>query len=399
MTEPAVSTSPGRVSILVSTFNRAPYLRECLDSLLAQTRKPHEIIVVNDGSFDGTDAILDEYADRIIVIRQENSGKPRAINRAYERSSGEYLWIFDDDDVALPESIALHGALLDCRPELGFTYGNYLRGVDDSNGSIRVVGNAHVPEVAEDGFLISLLETCFLTTPSMLIRRSALGDAQIFDEGLMRSQDYELFLRLARSCRCEMIREPSFVRRYHSGPRGSLSDRFDVAIIEQKWFDYEKLATARFFREAGLEEFLPRSLIPHAHDPMMARRALAQKAVILARKGLWDDLARALHAIGDLRLRQSCVIQGSFLFFEKALRKDLAIRELLANEVIRARFERDLKSNLSRSEVNAWARGLWFALHDASCCLSESERRKATRMVFRLFGVAGLVGEVFRKLG
>lgn len=398
MSDFVVSTPPGRVSILVSTFNRAPYLRESLDSLLAQTRKAHEIIVVNDGSSDGTDEILDEYADRIVVIRQQNSGKPRAINLAYERSSGEYLWIFDDDDVALPDSIALHAALLDQRKDLGFTYCGYLRGVDDDDKRIKVAEGVHVPSVDHDVFLIRLLETCFLTTQGMLIRRSAIAGHYLFNPELIRSQDYELFLRLASTSVGGWVEQASYIRRFHSGLRGSEKDRFEVARIEEKWFHYEKLASAAFLSEASLEYFLPRSLATRSTEPNLVYRALAQKAAILARKGLWGNLNSTIEALGQVRANQSDSIADENEVFERALRKDLAIREIITNSEVFERLKQALKVNLSQSEINAWARGLWFSLHESSCCLDRNERRIAICAVLRLLGVRGLLLETARKL-
>ena len=99
-------TMPARVSVLMATYNRGPMLEESLESVLAQTHQPCEIIVIDDGSTDDTPSRIASYGDQIRSIRLANGGKSRALNAAMPRVSGDFVWIFDDDDVALPTSIA-----------------------------------------------------------------------------------------------------------------------------------------------------------------------------------------------------------------------------------------------------------------------------------------------------
>src|SRR5450756_2616592 len=115
------SPIPGlRVSILVPTFNRANYIAECLDSLLAQTMPALEIIVIDDGSEDGTSELLKHYGQRIRYIRKDNGGEDTAGNLGVALARGEFIWIFGDDDVALPRAIANRVAALQARPDAGF---------------------------------------------------------------------------------------------------------------------------------------------------------------------------------------------------------------------------------------------------------------------------------------
>lgn len=90
-----------RISVVVPAYNVGPWLGQCLDSLLSQTYKNLEIIVVNDGSTDGTGAVLADYAARnpsIIVIEQENSGVTTARLRGVSAASGEWIGFCDGDD-------------------------------------------------------------------------------------------------------------------------------------------------------------------------------------------------------------------------------------------------------------------------------------------------------------
>ena len=99
---------PPKVSIILPIYNTENYLRECLDSVVAQTLREIEIICVDDGSTDNSPAILDEYArqaPRIHVIHQPNTGAGAARNRGLAETSGEYLAFLDGDDVFFPEML------------------------------------------------------------------------------------------------------------------------------------------------------------------------------------------------------------------------------------------------------------------------------------------------------
>ena len=90
-------------SIVIPVYNVAPYLRECLDSLLAQTCADWEAVCVDDGSTDSSGAILDEYAakdSRFVVVHQENRGVSAARNKGLDIAKGEWLVFLDGDDAA-----------------------------------------------------------------------------------------------------------------------------------------------------------------------------------------------------------------------------------------------------------------------------------------------------------
>lgn len=114
------------VSVLLPTYNRAALIGETIDSLLAQTRRPDEIIVINDGSTDATPEVLARYAPHVQVIEQANSGKSAALNRALAAAKQPCIWIVDDDDIILPGTCALLMAELESDPLLGFCAGHHV---------------------------------------------------------------------------------------------------------------------------------------------------------------------------------------------------------------------------------------------------------------------------------
>ena len=117
-----------KVSIALTVYNGAEHLADCLDSLLGQTYGDVELVVVDDGSTDDSGAILARYAaadDRVSVTRRENRGISAARNHAIEIARGEYVAFMDQDDVAVPDRIAVQAAHLDANPDIAAVGGSY----------------------------------------------------------------------------------------------------------------------------------------------------------------------------------------------------------------------------------------------------------------------------------
>ena len=96
-----MKTPNGKISVVLAIYNVAPYLRQCLNSIVNQTYRNLEIICVDDGSTDESGAICDEYAardDRMVVIHQKNQGVSSARNRALSQITGQYVYFTDSDD-------------------------------------------------------------------------------------------------------------------------------------------------------------------------------------------------------------------------------------------------------------------------------------------------------------
>ena len=112
------------VSVVVGAFNAAPYIGETIESVLAQTHRPLELIVVDDGSDDGTGDVVQRYGDAVQLLRQERQGNGGARNSGVARAQGPYLAFLDADDRFTPTKVAHQLALLDADPGLDMVFGH-----------------------------------------------------------------------------------------------------------------------------------------------------------------------------------------------------------------------------------------------------------------------------------
>ena len=120
------------VAVIIPTYNRAHLVCEAIDSCLAQTRIPDEIIVVDDGSTDDTPTVLAKYSTPVILVRQENAGRSPARNKGIEKATSNLILFLDDDDTLKLHTIALCAQVLEHRLEVGVVYGDIE--ISDLNG-------------------------------------------------------------------------------------------------------------------------------------------------------------------------------------------------------------------------------------------------------------------------
>ena len=127
MSDPARIFDPSRwrVSAIIPAYNRADFLPETISTLLAQTSPPHEIIVVDDGSTDGTEAAVAGFGDAVRYRRIENSGAPVARNVGAAMATGDWLWFCDSDDLWRPEYLAQVRRIAGTPPHPQFIFGNF----------------------------------------------------------------------------------------------------------------------------------------------------------------------------------------------------------------------------------------------------------------------------------
>lgn len=283
------------VTVLVATFNRANCLSQALDSLLAQTVPAHQIIVINDGSTDETASILESYGDRIQVITQPNGGKSNALNGAMPHVTGDYIWVFDDDDIALPNSIELHRAALASNPNADFTYGTgYVVdvGEDGIHRRKRLKALPEIPQTGEgDQTFQLLLDFNFMPQQAVLAKRHCYEKVGPYDEDLHASHDYDMMLRLTNRFGCHRVTTPTFIYVQHAWLRGVAQDRYGRSEREIRWLRDDRKVVARYHSELSLKDYSSHKGSSRELTLLETRQALLKRMSFAARRGLWD-LAR-----------------------------------------------------------------------------------------------------------
>lgn len=189
------------VSVCIGAYNRKDYIRECVDSALAQTWPNKEIVVVDDASSDGTREILQSYGGAIrLILRDKNSGIcPITRNQAAEAARGEYVAFLDSDDLWYPQKLARQVAFMESHPEVPLCH-TLCNVIDESS---EVVGVRHgLGVVPETGMIFErLLDHCWITITSVMVRKSLFAEIGWFNPdppyGYL-GEDHEFFLRVSR---------------------------------------------------------------------------------------------------------------------------------------------------------------------------------------------------------
>jgi glycosyltransferase involved in cell wall biosynthesis/predicted SAM-dependent methyltransferase len=177
-------------TVVVAAYNAAASVAAAVESALAQTLPPHEVIVVDDGSTDGTEDTLLPYRDGITYIRQENRGAAAASNAGFRGASGDFVVILDADDVYAPERLEALAELASGRPDLDILSTDaYL----EADGEIVERFFERTPFAISDQRL-AILERCFLACPA--VRRETILSVGGFDESLRIGYDWECWIRL-----------------------------------------------------------------------------------------------------------------------------------------------------------------------------------------------------------
>jgi len=212
------------VAVVIPAYNRAATLRRCLESVVGQTLEPSEVIVVDDGSEDGTAGIAREYARRgVRCIRvQENAGAQAARNRGITGATAEWIAFLDSDDEWLVDKLQRQMMALET---VAFDPWTVVHSaaitIDESNGRQRLMT---VPPMEGANPRRQLLTQTGPLLQSMLVSKQALEAIGLLDESVPSYQEWDTAIRLAERCRFLYISEPTFVYRRNHGSETISSD-------------------------------------------------------------------------------------------------------------------------------------------------------------------------------
>jgi glycosyltransferase involved in cell wall biosynthesis len=246
------------VSVIIPTFNRAAFVREAIDSVLAQDYPRIEVIVVDDGSSDHTSEVVRAFGAALRFIRQTHAGVSVARNRGVAASHGDLVAFLDSDDLWLPGKVAAQVVLFQQQPRAQVCYTDEIwirRGVR--------VNPRQIHQKHAGWIFLQSLPRCIISPSSVMMRRGLWDRLGGFDEQLPACEDYDLWLRLTATEPICLLEERLIVK------RGGHADQLSrcVPMLDQ-------------YRIMALEKMLAASLTPPQQQAVLEH--LMQKCHIVA---------------------------------------------------------------------------------------------------------------------
>jgi glycosyltransferase involved in cell wall biosynthesis len=261
------------VSVVLTSYNHAPYLPQAIESALGQTLGDTEIVAIDDASTDGSVDVLQRYADRLrVVLHETNQGTYASLNEGIALTSAPYIAILNSDDVWLPDKLRQQVAVIERDPRIGLVHTGFR--VIDAEGK-PVAGNplgVRFHPNPQGDLLAELLTRNLFITSSVLFRRECIERCGRFEESLFGMGDWDLWLRIAEHYTIGYVPEPLTLYRIHGQNTMYQSARM---CADDLWIHEERI----------------RKRIPELlkHDGWRMRRAigiaLAALGVLYARKG------------------------------------------------------------------------------------------------------------------
>jgi len=209
-----------RVTAAIVTYNRDRYLPDAIESVLDQTYRDLELIVVDDGSTDGTADAIAPYEDQIRYVRLEHQGKARARNTAVSLAEGELIAFCDSDDCWMPDRLERQLPVVDERPEVGMFHG-HIDLVDDDSRPLPEQTDAHRVLLARahrhGATYAGYADNCRCFSSTIVVRRDVFDAVGLYDDELL-IEDYDFYLRLVRDFPVEFLDGAPLARyRVHDG--------------------------------------------------------------------------------------------------------------------------------------------------------------------------------------
>lgn len=197
------------ISVIMPVYNTAEYLGDAVQSILEQTRTDFEFIIIDDGSTDGSEEIIDRYAksdNRVRVIHQEKGGIVAALNKGLQVAKGRYVARMDSDDISLPERLAKQVALMESNSKIGVC-GTACKLIGDSSGIT-------MPKTKSEEIKSWLLFGPCMAHPTVMMRRDLIVEHNLYyDSNIKQAEDYDLWLRFSQHCEMVNISEPLLLYR------------------------------------------------------------------------------------------------------------------------------------------------------------------------------------------
>lgn len=223
------------VSVIIPTYNRAHLVKEAIDSVLSQTYRDFEIIVVDDGSTDGTEQVLAPYKDKIIYIYQENQGGAVARNTGIKAARGKYIAFLDSDDLWFPQKLEKQVNVLNNQKEYAVVYSNLIV-IDGNHNYIRGGSNDKRFPSGNIFHKVLLWQAACGYLQTLLVRKSCFEEIGYLDVEFAMAHDRDMVVRLARRYKMYGMKEPLAIIRQHKLTK-RVRDR-PAKEMEYYWFKF-----------------------------------------------------------------------------------------------------------------------------------------------------------------
>ena len=204
------------VSVIIPVYNGERFLRETLESVFAQTFHDYEVVCVDDGSTDGSYALLKQYGARVRVIQQANAGQSAARNEGVRQATGAFVAFLDQDDRWYPFKLEQQVPVLNAEPDVALVHCNY--DMMDGDGRVLLAGAALAGQASGLASPLGRLIGEMLVFPSaMLLRRDVFQRVGGFDPEMRGFEDFDLIARLKQEGRFVLLNESGMAYRVHAG--------------------------------------------------------------------------------------------------------------------------------------------------------------------------------------
>jgi len=244
-----------KISIIIPTYNYAQYICEAIESVLNQTYKDFEIIVVDDGSTDNTKEVIKPYLNKIKYIYQQNSGPSAARNRGIKEAKGEYIAFLDADDIWLAQKLELQIKFMEKEKEVGLIFSDMIlfneKGIIKNSflkeklffNKLSIKPLSFTEKVIYDNVFNALLQENFIPTNTVIVKKECFNKVGFFDKTLFSVEDRDMWLRIGLFYDIGFINSPLVLTRFHET---NISANQELALksrlkVMKKFLNYSNL--------------------------------------------------------------------------------------------------------------------------------------------------------------
>ena len=323
-----------RVTVIIPTYNRKNYLLDAVKSIVEQTVKPFEILIIDDGSNFCVKSLLGSYVNDVQVIVKENGGKPTAVNLGIDMAQGSHIWVFDDDDIAINNYLQVCVECLQ-KSNNSYVFGWHYAATDDEINNSKVTKTRKPNFSEDDSIFVSLLEGCSFAHNAIIADKKCYTSLSGFDTTYPCSEDYEFQLRLAQKYSGKYIDVPAFIRRVHDGERGGKDFTYSANQRRKKFIEQDKRFISHYLDTLTLREY---AKTPSVEEDKSA--LITQKLYICLRLGMYEYFAKFLQQANTetnfkptLSIVEQKRIIGLFTYLESELLSALEKNVQLLHQV------------------------------------------------------------------